>query len=65
MEIPWYRRIYALYKGEKFIAEGTIQEIHKETGKSIASLKYKTYPSYEKRCVNSKNKLRMIPLDDD
>lgn len=64
-EKPWYRRIYALYKGDQFIAEGTIQEIHVETSRSIKSLRYKTFPCYEKRCLKSTNKLRMIPLDDE
>ena len=64
-DIRWYRHIYALYKGEKFIADGTIHEIHRETGKSINQLKYMTYPSYEKRSVNSKNRLCMVRLDEE
>ena len=65
MKIPWHKRIYALYKGDQFITDGTIREIHRETGKTINFLKYMTYPIYEKRCGNGPNRLRMISLDDD
>lgn len=64
MKIPWHKRIYALYKGEQFIAEGTIREISKATGKTIDFLKYMTYPIYEKRSENGINRLKMISLDD-
>lgn len=64
LKIPWHKRIYALYKGEQFITEGTIREIHRETGKSINFLRYMTYPIYEKRCGNGLNRVRMVPLDD-
>lgn len=55
-------KIYALYKGEDFIADGTIQEIHEKTGKSVEFLKYMTYPIYAKRIKNSKNRLTMTEL---
>ncbi|MBG9756384.1 hypothetical protein J2B92_17275 [Lysinibacillus sphaericus] len=64
MKIPWHKRIYALYKGELFITEGTIREISKATGKTIDFLKYMTYPIYEKRSKNGKHRLKMISLDD-
>ncbi|MFJ7914462.1 MULTISPECIES: hypothetical protein [unclassified Lysinibacillus] len=64
MKIPWHKRIYALYKGERFIAEGTIREISRETGKTIDFLRYMTYPIYEKRSINGKHRLKMISLDD-
>lgn len=64
MKIPWHKRIYALYKGEQFIAEGTIREISRETGNTIDFLKYMTYPIYKKRSANSKNRLKMISLVD-
>ncbi|HDR3524332.1 TPA: hypothetical protein QCX76_004914 [Bacillus pacificus] len=54
-----------MYKGEQFITEGTIEEISKETNKTINFLKYMTYPIYEKRCGDGRNRLRMIPLDDE
>ncbi|BDH60115.1 hypothetical protein MTP04_02450 [Lysinibacillus sp. PLM2] len=62
--IPWHKRIYALYKGDHFITEGTIREISRETGKTIDFLKYMTYPIYEKRYGDSPKRLRMVSLDD-
>ncbi|MFJ6264236.1 hypothetical protein ACIQGW_04340 [Lysinibacillus xylanilyticus] len=64
MKIPWHKRIYALYKGDQFITEGTIREISKVTGKTIDFLKYMTYPIYGKRSINGKYRLKMISLDD-
>lgn len=64
MRIPWDKRIYALYKGDTFITEGTIYEISKETSKTIDFLKYMTYPVYKKRSENSTNKLQLILIDD-
>jgi hypothetical protein len=65
MKIPWHKRIYALYKGETFITEGTIREISIETNKTIEFLQYMTYPIYEKRCGDSPKRLRMVSLDDE
>lgn len=64
MKIPWHKRTYALYKGDKFIAAGTIREISKSTGKSIDFLNFMTYPTYKKRCGNSENRLKLISLDE-
>lgn len=64
-KIPWQKRVYALYKGDDFITEGTLREISEETGKSISHLKFMTYPSYEKRCGESNRRLRLINLDDE
>lgn len=64
MKIPWHKRIYALYKGDEFISEGTIREISKATGKTVDFLRHMTYPVYEKRCGNGVKRLKMISLDD-
>ncbi|WP_302612752.1 hypothetical protein [uncultured Mitsuokella sp.] len=40
--------IYALYKGEQNLADGTLAEISRKTGKTN-TLKWMTYPSYKKR----------------
>lgn len=42
-------RIYALYKGEQNLADGTLAEIARKTGKTYNALKWMTYPSYKKR----------------
>ncbi|WP_077247809.1 hypothetical protein [Bacillus sp. FJAT-27225] len=65
MKIPWHKRVYALYKGDDFLSEGTIREISKETGKSIYFLRYMRTPTYAKRLVKSTSRLQLIPLDDD
>ncbi len=38
--------IYALYKGEQNLADGTLAEIAMKTGKTYNTLKWMTYPSY-------------------
>lgn len=55
-------KIYALYKGDEFIADGTIEELHESTGKSINMLEFMTYPVYKKRVRKSKNRLTMTEL---
>lgn len=39
-------KIYALYKGDKYIADGTLEELAEKTGRKEASLKFMTTPSY-------------------
>lgn len=65
MKVKWHKREYALYKGEQLLADGTIPEISKVSGKSIDFLKWMTYPSYKKRSENSTNRLIMVSLDDE
>ncbi|AJH16795.1 hypothetical protein ABH946_005215 [Bacillus sp. RC145] len=36
MHIPWDKRVYALYKGDQFLTEGTLLEISKGTNRSLA-----------------------------
>ncbi|CRK80335.1 hypothetical protein [Neobacillus massiliamazoniensis] len=64
LKIPWHKRVYALYKGDQFISEGTIREISRETNKTVDFLKYMTYPVYQRRCGKGKKRLMMISLDD-
>lgn len=65
MNLPWYKKVFALYKGDSFIADGTIREISKLSGKSTDFLRYMTTPTYKKRCINSKNRLILVSLDED
>lgn len=51
------RKVYALYKGENLIADGTIQEIHERIGKKVDTLLFMTCPVYKKRIKNGKNRL--------
>ncbi|MEX3713638.1 hypothetical protein ABFV99_14690 [Cytobacillus horneckiae] len=64
MAIPWDKRIYALYKGEENITDGTILEIAARTGKTIKSLRWMTYDAYKERCKKSKNIIELVPIDD-
>ena len=57
------KKIYALYKGDEFISEGTIEEISQETGKTVKTLEFFTYPAYKKRCKPNGKRLRMILLE--
>ncbi|MDR5047800.1 hypothetical protein FNE59_20020 [Bacillus thuringiensis] len=65
VELKWNERLYALYKGEQFVTEGTLPEISVAAKKSIDWLRYMTYPAYDKRCTNSVKRLRLISLDDE
>lgn len=42
-------RIFAVYKGDKYIMDGTLAEIADARGITLASAKFLTYPSYKKR----------------
>ena len=57
--------VYALYKGETFLAEGTIAEISEQTGKSENYLIYMTYPIYHKRRKEDGNSMLMVLLEDE
>ncbi|MFG3612399.1 MULTISPECIES: hypothetical protein [Rummeliibacillus] len=55
------QRIFALYKGDTNICDGTLREIEEKSGVPLSYLKRMTYPVYEKRMSESKNvRNRMI-----
>lgn len=58
-------KIYALYKGEDLLADGTIQEISEKTGKTLYHLRWMTYPTHQRRCKPSGNRMQMILLEED
>ena len=60
----WRDKVYALYKGDNFIAEGTIEEIAKETNKTEQFVRYMTFPSYEAKSDGPK-RMRMISLEEE
>lgn len=57
-------RVWALYKGDEFIALGTIAEISEQTGKKFDTLVWMTMPSYKNRPDHG-NKLQLYEVDDD
>jgi len=63
--LKWNERIYALYKGDTFLAEGTIPEIAAQTNKSVDFIRWMTYPAYAKRAEDGNDMLVMVDLDDD
>lgn len=42
-------KIYALYKGDEYIADGTLEELAGKTGKKLASLEWMLTPAAKKR----------------
>lgn len=59
----WDNEIYALYRGDEFIATGTVYEIAAATKKSVRLIKFYTYNSVKER--SSENALKMFYLDRD
>ncbi|CAH1857528.1 hypothetical protein [Convivina intestini] len=57
-------RIYALYKGDEYICDGTITEIARKTGKTRNTLYWMTSNAYKKRISHGTNRLQMIELDE-
>lgn len=57
-------RIYALYKGEQNLADGTLEEIARKTGKTYKSLKWMTYPSYKRLIQQRIHKVGVLELVD-
>lgn len=41
--------VYALYKGDKFIAEGTIHELSTQTGLKASTIRFYMSKAYQKR----------------
>lgn len=58
------QKIYALYKGEKFITEGTKRQIAKEINNKISTLTFLHSPSNEKR-TKGNNHLILIDIEED
>ena len=54
---------YAIYKGDEFIAIGTIKELSEKTGYSETTLRYCTHPASRRR--NKGNRLIVIQVEED
>lgn len=48
-------KIFALYKGERWIWDGTIQELADYTGKPLGTLRWLQYDSVKARALAKKN----------
>lgn len=58
-------KIYALYKGEDLLADGTIREISEKTGKKIKHLRFLSRPAYKKRCKPNGKSMQMVLLEEE
>lgn len=58
-----YMKEYALYKGEKCLAIGTIKEIATQMNVKIKTIRFYKTPTYKKRTKGSFKRLTLIELD--
>ena len=58
------KTIYAIYRGDKFIDVGTINELSKRMGKSKSFIKFLTSPTNKKRDIYY-NRMVGYKLDDE
>lgn len=58
-------KIYALYKGEDLLADGTLREIAEKMGVKVETVRFYQMPTYQKRGKTvSGNKRVLVCLDD-
>jgi len=57
-------KIYALYKGETLLADGTIWEIAERTGVRVETVRYYMTPAYQRRAKHVRNRRELVCLDD-
>lgn len=55
-------KIYALYKGDKFIYEGTKIQIAYQRGVKVRTIEFLLTPTYKNRRKNSNNSLKLIEI---
>ena len=58
------RKIYALYKGETLLADGTTREIADKTGVRVETVRYYMTPAYQRRAKHIRNRRVLVSLDD-
>lgn len=63
MTKPENRWIYAVYKGDKYLTEGTKEEICEELGIARATFNYYRTQHWKDRCKNGKNYKVIIRID--
>lgn len=59
--MPRLKSIYAMYKGEEFIASGTLEELAALKGIKVESVFHYTTECYRKR-MNGKNSTSVVKL---
>lgn len=58
------KKIYALYKGENLLADGTLKEIAEKMGLKEKTVLFYGTPSYQHRAKKVKNRRELVRLDD-
>ncbi|MGT2802968.1 hypothetical protein Javan253_0026 [Streptococcus phage Javan253] len=56
-------KIYALYKGDNFIADGTVKEIAQAIGVKPSTVQFYASPCYARR-TSEKKGLRLIKIEE-
>lgn len=64
-------RVFALYKGELNVCDGTVEEIAEQTGVSVGTIKFYASPIYRRwlqdrrdRGVGGENCIELVELED-
>lgn len=55
-------KIYALYKGDKLLADGTLLQIAHKMGVKLRTIQFYKTPTYLKRRKNGKNFRELVEL---
>lgn len=61
-KLRYNKQIYALYKGEKYIMQGTIRELAERRGVSESTMRYYRYESYLER-AKGPNRIKLVALE--
>ncbi|HSH24199.1 MAG TPA: hypothetical protein VLA13_01475 [Massilibacterium sp.] len=54
---------YAVYKGDKFVTIGTVEELSKELGVKQETVRFYATPSYRKRKKENGNHIIVIKIE--
>jgi DNA-binding NarL/FixJ family response regulator len=58
------RKIYALYKGETLLADGTVNEIAEKMGVKISTVRYYKTNAYQRRSKHIDKRRVLVCLED-
>lgn len=56
-------KVYAMYKGERCLATGTLIQLSKSLNISIKTLRFYLTPTYQERFKKSKNRRELIRIE--
>ncbi|QOF68329.1 hypothetical protein IFE17_02820 [Actinobacillus sp. GY-402] len=58
--MPKYRQIYAVYRGDDNLGDGTAEEIAEKLNITPGDVRVRSTPCYHKRAINGKGKRLII-----